>query len=311
MKAFLLFETGAPNKLILGEAPRPTLKNGEVLIRVKAIGINPADAKYRCSDVFINASFGNVRPAIIGWDISGEIVEKAEDAEDFEVGEAVFTLSPSARGYAEYIAVKTEFLARKPAYFSFEEVAAVPMAALTAWQPLVQGMKINKGDKILIHAASGGVGHFAVQIAKYFGAEVIATSSAKNRDFVMSLGADRHIDYRTENFWEVAKDVDFVFDTIGGDTLEHSIEVTRLGGTIISILGLADEKLKVKAQNKNVNLIVWGMQPKGEDLRAIADLMSKGAIKPHIDKVYPFAAMVEAHTQIETNRTAGKIVVTV
>lgn len=259
MKAYLLYEAGAPEKLIFGEAPQPTLKNSEVLIKVKAIGINPADAKYRSSDVFINASFGDVRPAIIGWDISGEIVEKTEDAKGFEVGEEVFALSPSARGYAEYVAVKTEFLAKKPADFSFEEAAAVPMAALTAWQPLVKGMKINKGDKILIHAALGGVGHFAVQIAKYFGAEVIATSSAKNRDFVMSLGADRHIDYRTENFWEVIKDVDFVFDTIGGDTLERSIDVTKLGGTVISILGLADEKLKAKALDKNVNLNLWGM----------------------------------------------------
>ena len=311
MKAYLLYEAGAPEKLIFGEAPKPTLKNSEVLIKVKAIGINPADAKYRSSDVFINASFGDVRPAIIGWDISGEIVEKTEDAKGFEVGEEVFALSPSARGYAEYVAVKTEFLAKKPADFSFEEAAAVPMAALTAWQPLVKGMKINKSDKILIHAASGGVGHFAVQIAKYFGAEVIATSSAKNRDFVMSLGADRHIDYRTENFWEVIKDVDFVFDTIGGDTLERSIDVTKLGGTVISILGLADEKLKAKALDKNVNLNLWGMQPKGEDLRTMADLMSKGAIKPRIGKVYPFTAMVEAHSQIETNRTVGKIVVTV
>src|SRR5690606_41931410 len=131
-----------------------------------------------------------------------------------------------------------EFLAKKPADFSFEEAAAVPMAALTAWQPLVKGMKINKGDKILIHAASGGVGHFAVQIAKYFGAEVIATSSAKNRDFVMSFGADRHIEYRTENSWEVIEDVDFVFDTIGGDALDRSIGVTKSGGTVVSSWGL-------------------------------------------------------------------------
>lgn len=181
------------------------------------------------------------------------------------------------------------------------------MAALTAWQPLVQGIKIKNGDKI--HAASGGVGHFAVQIAKYFGAEVIATSSAKNRDFVMSLGADVHIDYRTENFWEVSNDVDFVFDTVGGETLEHSVDVTKAGGTIISILGLTSERLKAKAKDKNVNLILWGMQVKGDELRTLADLMSKGVLKPRIDKVYPFTSMVEAHTQIETNRTTGKIVV--
>jgi len=309
MKAFLLYETGAPGQLVLGEAPKPTLQKGEVLIKVKAMGINPADAKYRSSDVFIAAFFGNVRPAIIGWDISGEIVEKTEGADGFEVGEAVFALSPNARGYAEYVAVKVDFLAKKPANVSFEEAAAVPMAALTAWQPLVHGMKIKKDDKILIHAASGGVGHFAVQIAKYFGAEVIATSSAKNRDFVMSLGVDKHIDYQTENFWDVIKEVDFVFDTIGGETLEHSIDITKSGGTIISILGLADESLKAKAKDKNVKLVLWGMQAKGEDLRAITELISKGVLKPHINKVYPFTDMEEAHKQIETNRTAGKIVV--
>ncbi len=252
-----------------------------------------------------------MRPGIIGWDISGDIVEKAEDTDGFEIGEAVFALSPNARGYAEYVTVRAELLARKPVNVSFEEAAAVPMAGLTAWQPLVRGMNIKKGDKILIHAASGGVGHYAVQIAKYLGAEVIATSSAKNRDFVMSLGADKHIDYQAENFWEVIRDVDFVFDTIGRDTLEHSIDVTKSGGTIISILGLTNESQKSKAKYKNVNLSLWGMRGSGEDLRAIADLMSKGVLKPCIAKIYPFSAMAEAHTQVETRRTAGKIVVAV
>lgn len=311
MKAYLLYEAGAPDKLVLGEAPKPILKKGEVLIKVKAIGINPADTIYRSSATFITALFGEVRPGIIGWDIAGDIVEKAEDTDGFEIGEAVFALLPNARGYAEYAAVNAELLARKPAHTSFEEAAAIPMAGLTAWQPLVHGMDIKKGDKILIHAASGGVGHYAVQIAKYLGAEVIATSSAKNRDFVMSLGADQHIDYQTENFWEVIRDVDFVFDTVGGDTLEHSIDVAKSGGTIISILGLTNESLKTKAKDKNVNLSLWGMRGNGEDLRALADLMSKGVLKPRIAKIYPFSSMAEAHTEVETRRTAGKIVVTV
>jgi NADPH:quinone reductase-like Zn-dependent oxidoreductase len=311
MKAYLLYEAGEPDKLVPGEAPKPTLKKGEVLIKVKAIGINPADTIYRNSSTFISAFFGKGRPVIIGWDISGEIVEKAEETDGFEVGDAVFALSQNARGYAEFVAVNAGLLARKPVNISFEEAAAAPMAGLTAWQPLVHGMNIKKGDKVLIHGASGGVGHYAVQIAKYLGAEVIATSSAKNRDFVMSLGADKHIDYQTEHFWEVIKDVDFVFDTIGGETLEHSIDVTKPGGTIISILPLTNEDLKSEAKEKNVNLSLWGMQPNGDDLRAIADLMSKGIIKTYIAKIYPFNAMPEAHKQIETRRTAGKIVLTV
>lgn len=311
MKAYLLYEAGEPDKLVLGEAQAPTLKSGEVLIKVKAIGINPADAIYRSSPTFITALFGEKRPVIIGWDIAGEIVEKAEDTEGFEIGESVFALLPNACGYAEYVAVNTAFLARKPANNSFEEAAAIPMAGLTAWQPLVHGMDIQRGDKILIHAASGGVGHYAVQIAKYLGAEVIATSSAKNRDFVMSLGADRHIDYQTENFWEVIKDVEYVLDAVGGETLEHSIDVTKPGGTIISILALTNENLKSKAKEKNVSLLLWGMRPNVEDLRAIADLMSKEIIKPHIAKIYPFSSMIEAHAQVESRRTAGKIIITV
>jgi len=311
MKAYLLYEAGGPDNLLLGEAQKPTLKNGEVLVKVKAIGINPADTIYRNSPAFITALFGEYRPAVLGWDISGEIVEKAEGTDGFDVGDAVFALLPNARGYAEFVAVNAKMLARKPVHISFEEAAALPMAGLTAWQPLVRGMNIKKGDKILIHAASGGVGHYAVQMAKHLGAEVIATSSAKNRDFVMALGADRHIDYQSENFWEVIDNVDFVFDSVGGDVLEHSIGVVKPGGTIISILALTNENLKIKAKEKNVNLSLWGMQPNGDDLRAIADLISKGTIRPHIAKIYPFAAMAEAHAQVETRRTAGKIVLTV
>jgi len=311
MKAYLLYEAGGPDKLVLGEAQKPTLKTGEVLIKVKAIGINPADTIYRNSPAFITALFGEDRPVVLGWDISGEIIEKAEGADGFEVGDAVFALLPNAHGYAEFVAVNAGVLARKPMNISFEEAAAAPMAGLTAWQPLVHGMNIKKGDKILIHGASGGVGHYAVQIAKYLGAEVIATSSAKNRDFVMSLGADKHIDYQTENFWEVIKDIDFVFDTVGGETLEHSIDVTKPGGTIISILALTNENLKSKAKEKKVSLSLWGMRGNGEDLRAFADLMSKGIIKSHIAKIYPFTSMAEAHTQVETRHTAGKVVLTV
>ncbi|KMQ60109.1 hypothetical protein ACM46_17865 [Chryseobacterium angstadtii] len=308
MKAYLLYEAGGTDQLVLGETQKPALKSGEVLIKVKAIGINPADAIYRNSSAFITHIFGSERPVIMGWDISGEIIEKAEQTDGFEIGDAVFALLQNAGGYAEFVAVNVELLARKPENITFEEAAAVPMAGLTAWQPLIHGMNIKKGDKILIHGAAGGVGHYAVQIAKYLGAEVIATSSGKNHDFVMSLGADQHIDYQTENFWEVIKDADFVFDTIGGETLEHSIDAVKPGGTIISIVALTNESLMSKAQEKNVNLSLRALQFNGEDLRAFADVLSKGAIKPYIAQKYPFTSMAEAHQQVETRRTAGKIV---
>lgn len=297
--------------MVLGETGKPALKSGEVLIRVKAIGINPADAIYRNTPAFITHIFGEERPVIIGWDISGEVVEKSENTDGFEIGDAVFALLQNACGYAEFVAVNVGLLAHKPEHITFEEAAAAPMAGLTAWQPLVHGMVIKKGDKILIHGASGGVGHYAVQIAKYLGAEVIATSSGKNRNFVMTLGADKHIDYQTENFWEVIKDVDFVLDTVGGETLEHSIDITKPGGTVISILALTNKDLMLKAKEKKVNLSLRSLQFNGEDLRAFADLMSKGIIKSCIAKTYPFTAMAEAHAQVETRRTAGKIVLTV
>jgi len=310
MKAYLLYEAGGPDKLVLDEIQQPALKSGEVLIKVKAIGINPADAIYRNSPTFITHIFGEERPVIMGWDISGEVVEKSGHTDGFEIGDAVFALLQNARGYAEFVAVNAGLLARKPKNISFEEAAAAPMAGLTAWQPLVHGMNIKKRNKILIHGASGGVGHYAVQIAKYLGAEVIATSSGKNRNFVMSLGADQHIDYQTENFWEVAKDVDFVFDTVGGATLEHSIDVTKPGGTIISILALTNENLMSKAQEKNVNLSLRALQFNGADLRAFADLMSMDIIRSRIARTYPFTSIAEAHAQVETRRTAGKIVLT-
>lgn len=310
MKAYLLYEAGGTDKLILGEAEKPTLKEGEVLIKVKAIGINPADTIYRNTPAFITHIFGDERPAIMGWDIAGEIVEKFGDTNGFEVSDEVFALLQNARGYAEYVAVNVSLLAHKPKNITFEDAAAAPMAGLTAWQPLIHGMNIKKGDRVLIHGAAGGVGHYAVQIAKYLGAEVIATSSAKNLNFIKVLGADVHIDYQTENFWEVISDVDYVFDTIGGDTLKHSIEVTKPGGTIISILALADNDLPSKAKEKNINLSLRALQFNGDDLRAFADLMGKGLIKSHIAKTYPFTSMAEAHAQVETRRTAGKIVLT-
>lgn len=214
-------------------------------------------------------------------------------------------------GYAEFVAVHVKLLAHKPSNITYEEAAAAPMAGLTAWQPLIHGMDIKKGNRVLIHGAAGGVGHFAIQIAKYLGAEVIATSSGKNREFVLSLGADRHIDYQNENFREVLDEVDFVLDTVGGATLEHSIEVTKNGGTIISILALTKDDLMSKAKEKNVNLSLRALQFSGEDLRAFSDLMSAGKIKSVIAKAYPFTSMAEAHNQVETRRTAGKIVIKV
>lgn len=312
MKAILLNEAGGVENFIFQDIAKPELKKGEILVKVKAIGINPADAKVRGSNELMTLFLGKKRPAILGWDVSGEITEKAEETDGFEIGDGVFGLLLSGRGYAEYVAVQANIMAYKPENISYEEAAAIPMAALTAWSPLVHGGKIKKGDKVLIHAGSGGVGHFGIQIAKYFGAKVIATSSAKNRDFVLSLGADEHIDYTTEKFYEVLSDVDFVLDTIGGDTLAHSIDVVKENGVIITVIPGFSDEIKDKARKRNVHLSFGGAdtEHRGEDMKSLADLAGKGLLKPHVSAVYPFSQMAEAHTQVESGRTVGKIVVT-
>lgn len=203
-------------------------------------------------------------------------------------------------------------MAHKPENISHEEAAAIPIAAITAWNPLVNIGKVKQGAKVLIHAGSGGVGHFVIQIAKYLGATVITMSSAKNRDFVLSLGADQHIDYTSQEFYKVLSDVDFVLDTIGGATLSRSIDVVKENGTIITTIPGFNDEIKEKARKRNVHLAFGGTDMKnlGRDITPLADLAGKGLLKPHISAVFPFAEMAKAHTQIESGRTVGKIVVT-
>lgn len=310
MKAILLNQAGDVGNFQYQEIDIPTLKTGEILIKVNTIGINPADAKVRSSDDTLTQFLGLERPAILGWDVAGEITQKAADTDGFSVGDAVFGLLLSGKGYAEYVAAPANLMAHKPATISFEEAAATPMAALTAWNPLVHKGNIKKGDRVLIHAGAGGVGHFAIQIAKYLGATVITTASAKNRDFVLSLGADQHIDYTTQKFYEEVDNIDFVLDTIGGDTLAHSIDVVKENGIIITIIPLFSEEIKEKARKNNVHLSFGGVAYSGEDMAAIADLLGSGVLKVHVSASYPFSEMAKSHTQVETGRTVGKIVVT-
>lgn len=308
MKAIVLNEAGGTDKLTYQNLEKPLLKNGEILVKVKAMGINPMDIYIRSSELLLTSFLGADRPAILGWDVSGEVVEKAADVRDFEIGDPVFALT-SGKGYAEYVAVNTELTVHKPENVSYEEAAAIPVAAITAWQALVTVGKVKKDDKVLIHAGSGGVGHFAIQIAKYFGATVTATSSDKNKNFILSLGSDYHVDYTTEKFDEVLKDMDLVLDTIGGETLERSLSVVKAGGNIVTIIPPVPENILEKAKEKNINLSLLIGEPNGADMRSLGALLSAGALKPHISAVYPFAQMVNAHIAMESKRTAGKIVV--
>lgn len=310
MKAILLNEAGGIENFIYREIDKPTLQKGEVLVKVKAIGINPADAYARQNEEMMSIYAGAERPAIIGWDISGEITEKAEETEGFEIGDSVFSFTSMGRAYAEYVAIPVSAIAKKPANISHEEAAAFPIAGLTGGQPVLHVANIKKGDTVLIHGGSGGVGHYAIQIAKYLGAIVITTTSAKNRDFVLSLGADLQIDYTTENFWEIVKDVDFVLDTIGGETLVHSIDIVKEGGKVVTVIPPSfTEELVEKASEKNVQLSLGLVSNNGDDMKVFADMFAKGVLKSHISAVFSFAEMGKAHTMVETGRTVGKIVI--
>jgi len=308
MKAIVLNEAGGVDKLTYQDIEKPVLKSGEILVKTKNIGMNPMDVHIRGNEQILTRFLGSERPAILGWDISGEVVEKADDVTDFEIGDAVFGLT-KGKGYAEYVAVKTRIMAHKPENISYEEAAAVPVVGITAWEALIKVGNVKKGDKVLIHAGSGGVGYMAIQLAKYLGATVIATSSGKNRDFVLSLGADRHIDYTIEKFYEVVKDVDFVLDPIGGETRLKSIDVVKKNGTIVSIIPPQFEEAQEKAREKGVNLILLLGQGNKEEMESLAGLLREGVLKVHISAVYPFSQMADAHLQIESKRTVGKIVI--
>lgn len=310
MKAIVLKEPGNVENLEYVELAKPTINEGEVFIKVKAISINPVDVKSRAG----KGIYGRIKtenPLILGWDISG-IVEETKSS-DFKVGDEVFGMvnfPGHGKAYAEYIATPANQLALKPKNISFEDAAASTLVALTAYQALVHHANIQDGQNVLVHAASGGVGHIAVQIAKYLGAKVTGTSSAKNKDFVLSLGADSHIDYHGFDWKSAGRTFDFVLDTIGGENIDHSLEVTKEGGSIISIPTGLNEEVTSKAESKGVKGYFILVQSSGEDMKQIASLLESGAVEPQVSKVFPFEQMREAHLEQETGRTVGKIVIT-
>lgn len=308
MKAYLLYEAGPDAALVLTDIEKPQLQPGEVLIKVNAIGINPVDAMIKKLPDLLTSLMGPERPVILGWDIAGEIAGKSADVVGFNLGDAVITLS-NGKGYAEYVAVPASTLARKPGNISFEEAAGIPIAGLTAWQPLVNMMQIRKGDKVLVHAGAGGVGHYGIQIAKHLGAVVITTASARNRDFVLSLGANRHIDYTAVQFDEVVGEVDFVLDTVGGETLMKSIGVVKPGGVVVSVTPPITEAHEQQARERGVTLKLSMTHDVENDLPRFADLVAKGIIRTQVAAVYPFNLMTAAHDEVEKRRTVGKVIV--
>ena len=317
MKAFTLKENGGIEHLIFSEAEVPQIQLNEVLVNVKAISINPVDASVRQNK---NALQAILKPAdnnniILGWDISGIIAETGSEVKNFKKGDEVFGMvnfPGNGKAYAEYIAVPADQLALKPKNISFEEAAAATLAALTAWQGLVTNGKIKKSDKVLVHAAGGGVGHYAVQIAKSFGAYVIGTGSSSKRDFVLKLGADEFIDYTSEKFENKINDADIVFDSIpGSEHLLRSIKAAKNGGTVISIKSSFEGEIVEKAKAKGLRTFRILVKSNGNDMKQIAKILEEGKIHSHISKKYEFKDLPQAHKQIETGKTLGKIVVVV
>jgi NADPH:quinone reductase-like Zn-dependent oxidoreductase len=310
MKAITLKTPGGVEQLSYVEVEKPNIQDGEILIKVKAISINPVDVKSRAGHGVFNHTKFEEGPLILGWDVSG-IVEESKSPL-FRTGDEVFGMvnfPGLGKTYAEYVAAPANQVALKPENISHEEAAAGSLVGLTAWQALVTNAHIQKGQKVLIHAAAGGVGHIAVQIAKYLGATVIGTSSAKNKEFVLGLGADGHIDYHNYDWANHPREFDFVLDTIGGDNIDNSLNVTKEGGSIISIPSGLNESVVEKAKLKGVKGSFIFAHSDGENMKEIANLMKKGIIKPHIFHVYPFTEMAQAHLQVESGRTVGKVVV--
>jgi NADPH:quinone reductase-like Zn-dependent oxidoreductase len=311
MKAIILKDFGGIEQLQPAELPIPGIGEGEVLVAVKAISINPTDVKTR-EGRGVAARFKGADPMILGWDMAGVVQESNSPA--FEVGDEVFGMvnfPGQGKVYAEYVAAPADQLAIKPAGVSFPKAAATTLVALTAWQAFADHSKLRAGQRILIHAAAGGVGHFAVQIAKHAGAYVIGTASAANREFVLGLGADVVIDYTEAPFEDVVKDVDLVLDTIGGDNIERSLKVMKKGATIISIPSGANDGVKEKAAAKGMIGVSMMVQSSGEDMEHLASLLEEGVLKPEVSKVFPLEKMGEAHEQVASHKTRGKVIVTV
>lgn len=312
MKAVVLKDFGGVENLVIEEVAKPEAFSDEVLIKVKAIGIDQIDVKTRQGGGMAER-LKQERPMILGWDVAGEIVHLGNDESEFKIGDAVFgTINFPGIGnsYAEYVVSPESQLALKPDNISYEEAAGATQSPLTAWQALVDTGHVKQGDKVLIHGAAGGVGSFAVQIAKKLGAHVIATASAGDKEFVMGLGADECIDYKNQKFEELVSDVDFVLDSIGDDTFVRSLEVLKPEGMIVLLPTSKKEAADKVAKEKGVkNYHHMLMHSSGKDMKGIAKMLEEGSMKSNVSKTYPLDKIREAHEEMVSGHHRGKIVV--
>lgn len=309
MRAISQDTHGAPEVLEQVLLPRPAPGPGQILVAVRAAGVNPTDWKHRAAGLFLGRL-----PLVLGWDVSGVVEAVGFGVTLFKPGDEVFGMLPYPHGvgsHAEYVTGPARAFAAKPAGIDHVQAGALPLAALTAYQAIVDTAAVGPGQRVLIHAAAGGVGHLAVQIAKARGAYVIGTASAAKHEFVRSLGADEVIDYRTTDFRDAVRDVDMVLDPLSGDTRARSLDVLRPGGVLVSILPGTDPDEAAKAAARGVRVESLLVEADHAGMNAVAGLAASGALRAHVEAVFPLAEAAKAHTLGETNRTTGKIVLTV
>ncbi len=308
MRAVVMHSYGGPEVLAIEEVAPPEPILTEVLVRVRAAGTNPVDTMVR------SGAFPIVKPpGILGWDVSGVVEKLFPGVTRFRVGDEVFGMPffPRPAGcYAEYIAAPSRQLARKPAALDHVHAAGLPLAGLTAWQALVDAGGVQPGHRVLIHAASGGVGHLAVQIAKAHGAYVIGTASRAKHDFVRALGADEMIDHRETDFTQVVHDVDLAIDLVGGDYGARTLEILRPGGVLVTI-SRTNAALLARAESTGRRYIGFSVEPDYAGLERLAALVTEGKLRVHIAQTFPLEQAAQAHALYAGARPAGKIVLTV
>jgi len=332
MKAFILDGYAKAGALRFGEMPEPAVRDNDVLVQVHAASINVLDSKIRNGEFKFLLPYR--LPLILGNDVAGIVVRVGSGVRRFKVGDEVYARPDTLRigTFAEQIAINEDAVAHKPKALSMEEAASIPLVALTAWQVLVERANLRKGQKVLIHAGSGGVGTIAIQLAKYLGAHVATTTSAANADWVKRLGADVVIDYSKDDFEKVLQGYDVVLNSLGADVLEKSLRVLKPGGKLISISGPPDPafakdigaswflrqvmrllsyRIRKKANRSGVSYSFLFMKASGDQLREIGSLIDAGAIRPVVDKVFPFASTNEAMAYVDKGRAKGKVIISV
>ncbi|GAA3725388.1 NADP-dependent oxidoreductase [Streptomyces tremellae] len=309
MRVITQHTLGGPEVLTVVEAPEPRPLPTEVLVHVRAIGLNPLEARLRAGEFPLLGR----PPFVLGWDISG-VVGQAPGTWRFRPGDEVFgmPLFPRAAGaYAEAVSAPALHLVRKPASLSHVEASALPVVGLTAWQGLVDLGGVTGGDRVLIHGGGGGVGHVAVQIAKALGAHVTATASGSKRTFVEGLGADEVIDYTAVDFTEAARGMDLVLDTLGGDTAERSLGVLRPGGHLVTAVAEEDAELAAAYEAAGMRFSGIAVDPDPVALRGLVALVEEGRLRVHVQEAFPFERVADAHRLLDAGHLKGKLVLTV